>query len=75
MIGAAAKLFWRAARADAFAFVRDNGMNMLRNADPEECIIIATAALDNMAKLREASDLCANLVDLLKEPKTNAGQN
>jgi hypothetical protein len=71
MIRAATKLFWRAARADAFKFVRDNGMNMLKNADPDECITIGTAALDNMAKLREASELCANLVDLLKEPKTN----
>jgi hypothetical protein len=71
MIGAAAKLFWRAARADAFTFVRDNGKKMLRNADPDEYIAIGTAALDNMAKLREASELCSTLIDLLREERAN----
>ena len=72
MIGAAAKLFWYAARQSAFTSVRKKGANMMRTTDyPEEVMAIAEAALQNMERLKQSAELCSTLADLLTEEKTN----
>jgi ABC-type enterochelin transport system substrate-binding protein len=67
MIGAAASLFWYAARQSAFTVVRKRGHNMMKDSEhPDEVIAISKAALDNMNKLEKAVDRCAILTELLK---------
>ena len=68
VIETAGRLLWYAARASAFAVMKDRCAKTLKdNNYPEETVAIAEAAIHNMDKLNEIALRCQALAELFKD--------